>query len=244
MQPDLVSDPGWYGAPLEKEKAEVGWYREFGDTRRREEIPAAEQLWRLKTAKEWITEQFGVVPLEFCAGGNGASRTYTNNTFRIAAQVGFGWAGWNIGYLGHDMVIIGWDFAGSPDAPLVIPAPPNGHDFGITTDPEAFAKVFDQYPDYRFISINEYIGYIHADNSGLWNENEKTLRVTVDYDPHYCRFFQKHTTSWNLQLSDWLQKKMGEISSITVDGKSISVSRPVTVDIPAGTGKHEIKIAF
>ena len=34
MQPDLVSEPGWYGAPYDQEKAEVGWYREFGDTRR------------------------------------------------------------------------------------------------------------------------------------------------------------------------------------------------------------------
>jgi hypothetical protein len=39
MQPDLVSDPGWYGAPLDKEKSEVGWYREFGDVRRKKEIP-------------------------------------------------------------------------------------------------------------------------------------------------------------------------------------------------------------
>jgi hypothetical protein len=39
MQPDLVSDPGWYGAPPDKEKSEVGWYREFGDVRRKKEIP-------------------------------------------------------------------------------------------------------------------------------------------------------------------------------------------------------------
>ena len=43
MQPDLVSDPGWYGSALDKERAEVGWYREFGDTRRNREIPPAEQ---------------------------------------------------------------------------------------------------------------------------------------------------------------------------------------------------------
>ena len=44
MQPDLVSEPGWYGSPPDQEKSEVGWYREFGDTRRHKEIPAAEQL--------------------------------------------------------------------------------------------------------------------------------------------------------------------------------------------------------
>ncbi len=32
MQPDLWSPPGpWYGSALDKERAEVGWYREFGD---------------------------------------------------------------------------------------------------------------------------------------------------------------------------------------------------------------------
>jgi len=100
MQPDLVSDPGWYGASLDKEKAEVGWYREFGDTRRHKEIPAAEQLWRMKTGKQWLIEQFGVTPLQFCAGGNGTSISYFNNTFKLAAQAGFGWCGWEEGYCG------------------------------------------------------------------------------------------------------------------------------------------------
>ncbi len=54
MQPDLVSDPGWYGASIDREKSEVGWYREFGDVRRKQEIPPAEQLWRMKTAKDVV----------------------------------------------------------------------------------------------------------------------------------------------------------------------------------------------
>ena len=64
MQPDLVSDPGWYGAPIDKEKSEVGWYREFGDVRRKKEIPPAEQLWRMKTAKD-VVEQNNLVLLRF-----------------------------------------------------------------------------------------------------------------------------------------------------------------------------------
>ncbi|MBK8884879.1 MAG: hypothetical protein IPN67_21770 [Bacteroidales bacterium] len=110
MQPDLVSKPGWYGSPNDMEKSEVGWYREFGDTRRKDEIPAAEQLWRMKTAIEWLTEQFGVVPLEFCPGGLGSSVSYFNNTAKIAGKAGFGWNGWESGYLGKDMVITGWKF--------------------------------------------------------------------------------------------------------------------------------------
>ena len=62
MQPDLVSPPTWYGADLYKEKAEVGWYREFGDIRRQKEIPAAEQIFLMKTAQEWTRYQFGYSP--------------------------------------------------------------------------------------------------------------------------------------------------------------------------------------
>jgi len=40
MQPDLDSPPGpWWDAPLYEGKAEVGWYREFGDVERAEKFP-------------------------------------------------------------------------------------------------------------------------------------------------------------------------------------------------------------
>lgn len=97
MQPDLSSEPGWYNSPLDQERAEVGWYREFGDTRRHKEIPAAEQLWRIKIAKEWLTHQFGVEPLQFCAGGGGSSVSYKNNTHRLAGRADFSRYGWNNG---------------------------------------------------------------------------------------------------------------------------------------------------
>ncbi len=245
MQPDLVSDPGWYGAPLDQEKSEVGWYREFGDTRRQKEIPAAEQLWRMKTAKQWITQQFGVVPLQFCAGGNGTSTSYYNNTFKLAAQAGFGWCGWEQGYCGTDMVIIGWDFMGTSESPLIIAAPPDAHDFGIVRDPEEFAKVFSQYPEGRFMSINEFIGYIHTRNTGGWLKDHSKLVLSVDYDPHYCQYFNEQTSSWNLEIADWLEKETGGISNIKVDGKVIpSASSGLKIEVPPGTGAHKIEVKF
>ena len=245
MQPDLVSDPGWFGAQVDQEKAEVGWYREFGDTRRHKEIPAAEQLWRMKTAKKWITEQFGVTPLEFCAGGNGTSISYNNNTFKLAGQAGFGWSGWTQGYLGTDMIIVGWNFMGTTDSPLFIAAPPDGHDFGITTDPEAFAEIFNQYPESRFIGINEFIGYLHTSNSGYWNDDETQLTLILDYDPHYCMHFNNHPSSWTLELSDWLEKKTGKVSAIKIDGQNApSYPSLSKMTIPSGTGKHKIEIVF
>lgn len=245
MQPDLVSEPGWYGAPLDQEKAEVGWYREFGDTRRHMEIPAAEQLWRMKTAKQWITEQFGVTPLQFCAGGNGASISYNNNTFKLAAKAGFGWCGWDQGYCGTDMVIIGWDFMGTGESPMILAAPPNGHDFGIATNPEEFAKIFSQYPQGRFMGINEFIGYIHTNNSGYWLRDDAKLKLRVEYDPHYCQYFNNQASSWKLELSDWLENETGGISAIKVDGMVVPLSSSgLMIPVPPGTGKHTIEVEF
>jgi hypothetical protein len=98
MQPDLTSPPGpWWGAPLMDERAEVGWYREFYDVRRGHEIPAAEQKFHMQQSADWIKNEFGQLPLEFSTGGNGISRSPDNNTWRIAAETGYGYYG---GYLG------------------------------------------------------------------------------------------------------------------------------------------------
>lgn len=243
MQPDLVSDPCWYGSSLDKERSEVGWYREFGDTRRRKEIPPAEQLWRMKTSKEWLTEQFGVAPLEFCAGGLGTSSSYFNNTAKLAGEAGYGWCGWETGYLGKDMVIIGWKFFGTSESPLLVPSLPDAHDFGIVKEPEKFAEIFDIYPNGRFMSMNEFIGYLHAENSGKWDSSKGKLSISIDYDPHYCQYFETNTSSWNLEFADWLEKDPGKPSSFSVDDKVVTVSDG-KIEIPKGIGKHKIEISF
>jgi hypothetical protein len=243
MQPDLVSDPGWYGSEIEKERSEVGWYREFGDTRRGGEIPAAEQLWRMKTGMEWLTKQFGVIPLQFCPGGLGSSVSYFNNTAKLAGQAGFGWCGWETGYLGKDLVITGWKFFGTNESPLFVAALPDAHDFGVTREPEKFATIFDQHPGKRFIGINEFIGYLHAGKSGKWTDDGKKLIIDLDYDPHYCMDFGKRSTVWKLEFSDWLLKESGYVISVKVDGKT-SALRENEVTIPKGTGMHSIEIDF
>jgi len=243
MQPDLVSDPGWYGTHLEKERSEVGWYREFGDTRRLQEIPAAEQLWRMKTAMSWLKEQFGKTPLEFCAGGLGTSVTYFNNTAKLAAQAGFGWCDWETGYLGRDLVVRNWKFFGTPESPLMIPVLPDGHDFGISRDPGKFTAIFDQYPRHRFMGMNEFIGYLHAASSSAWDLKEEKLTIDVAYDPHYCQDFNERSTTWNLEFADWLLQEAGAVSSVKVDGVGIAFSG-IQVQIPQGTGEHTIEVMF
>jgi hypothetical protein len=243
MQPDLVSDPTWYGSSLDKERSEVGWYREFGDTRRKKEIPPAEQLWRMKTSKDWLTEQFGVAPLEFCAGGLGTSASYFSNTAKLAGEAGYGWCGWESGYLGKDMVVIGWKFFGTSESPLLVQSLPDAHDYGVAREPEKFAEIFDIYPSGRFISINEFIGYLHANNSGEWNKTKNKLSITLSYDPQYCQYFNKHISNWNLEFADWMEIDLEEHPSVNIDGRDGKVKNGKII-IPKGTGKHKIEVNF
>jgi hypothetical protein len=243
MQPDLTSEPGpWWGTPVDGERAEIGWYREFYDIRRGKEIPAAEQMFRMKKSAEWLKEEFGFEPLEFSTGGNGISRSPDNNTFRIAAEAGYGYYG---GYLGKDLAVEGRadsnaDFGGTDDVPLLLPAPPDGHDRGIAHDPEGFAKVFDKYPDHRFIGLDEYIGYQHAD---IKTSDNGAIKFAITYDPHYCRALIARGSNWNLHLSDWLLAKMLN-KSIVVDGKPAATAKGEWTTIPfnAGPQTHTIEI--
>ena len=243
MQPDLYSPPGpWFGSALNGERAEVGWYREFGDIRRGKEIPAAEALWRIKTGMKWLEYLFGITPLSFSKGGNGVSLSYANNTWRLAAQAGFGWVCWEGGYIGRDLAVIGWDFRGTLESPLIVEAPPDAHDKGIVEHPELFARVFREHPNVKWIGLNEFIGYTHAKVCGGRRDG---IVLRVDYDPHYCRHFKDHTSEWNLLVSDWLAKELGR-TTISVDDKTViknaDFSGQLKIKIPSGVGTHNIQI--
>jgi hypothetical protein len=242
MQPDLTSPPGpWWGSPLMDERAEVGWYREFYDVRRNREIPAAEQKFHMQQSADWILHEFGQLPLQFSTGGNGISRSADNNTWRIAAEAGYGYYG---GYLGHDLAVEGRadstaDFGGSDDVPLLLPAPPDGHDRGIAHDPEGFAKVFDKYPGYAFTGLDEYIGYQHADIQ----LSPGGAKLTVSYDPHYCRALVAKPSSWDFHVADWLRPRLQGLQ-VAVDGKTLGpIKNEVqTIAFAAGGQSHAIEL--
>ena len=244
MQPDLSSAPGpWWNAPLYDERAEVGWYREFYDVRRDREIPAAEQKFRMRQSREWIQAEFGIEPLEFSTGGNGVSRSWANNTWRIAAEAGYGYYG---GYLGKDLAVEGRadsnaDFGGSDDVPLLLPALPDGHDRGVAHNPEGFAKVFDLHPGRDFIGMDEYIGYQHAVIETA--PAPGPFKISVTYDSHYCRALAAKGSEWNLELSDWLRSRV-QGRRIKIDGKDgQTVGRESSVaHFAPGAGTHAIEI--
>ena len=246
MQPDLDSPPGpWWGSPLMDERAEMGWYREFYDVRRNREIPAAEQKFHMQQSADWIRNEFGQLPLEFSTGGNGISRSPDNNTWRIAAEAGYGYYG---GYLGRDLAVEGRadsnaDFGGTDDVPLLLPALPDGHDRGIAHDPEGFAKVFDKYPGYLFTGLDEYIGYQHADISLATDAAREMQGSSVSYDPHYGRALVSKPSTWDFHVADWLRPRLQGCRS-RVDGKSLGpvTHETQTIAFSAGATKHAIEL--
>jgi hypothetical protein len=244
MQPDLDSPPGpWWGSPLDGERAEVGWYREFYDVRRGAEIPAAVQMEHLVRSKEWLRDQFGTEPLSFATGGNGVSTSFTNNTWRLGARAGFGWYG---GYLGEDLAVQGnanatAPFGGTDDVPLILPAPPDGHDRGITMDPGAFAAVFDAHPGARFMGLDEYIGYLHAAITAPGGLSD----IEVADHPRFGRYFKTHDAAWDLHLSDWLRDQLPQANArLEVDGQARPLTRAelIAIKLPAGRPIHHIRI--
>ena len=246
MLPDLDSPPGpWWGTPLDGERAEVGWYREFFDTRRGVEVPAAVQTLHLRRSIEWLERQFGAAPLAFAAGGNAVSTSFANNTWRLAALAGFGWYG---GYLGEDFAVQGnanatAPFGGSDDVPLILPAPPDGHDRGVSLRPKGFAEVFAAYPKARFIGLDEYIAYIHASIRA----EAGGLRLEISDHPRFGRFFRSHPPTWSLHLSDWLRERMAAQSwTLKADGRTFrgefEPREWTAVEFAAGRPVHRLEI--
>ena len=245
MQPDLDSYPGpWWGAELDGEKAEVGWYREFGDTRRGfVDIPAASQVFRMRTGKKWLKYLFDIDPLSFVSGGGGVSlENYDNHTWVLAAREGFGWFCWFGGYLGPDMAVRSWLYEGTAESPQTIQAEPDAHDKGIAEHPEKFPETFAKAGrDAVYIGLNEFVGYMQA---GRQAEPAPGIGEIFNYDPHYCQHFRDNSSSWKLDVADWAREKIGG-GSILVDGNAagkVAASGEQEIAIPAGLGRHTIEI--
>jgi hypothetical protein len=198
----------------------------------------------MRRSIEWLERQFGRTPLGFATGGNAVSTSLANNTWRIAAREGFGWYG---GYLGEDFAVQGnanatAPFGGTDDVPLILPAPPDGHDRGVSLRPEGFAEVFDAYPRARFIGLDEYIAYIHASV----RTPGPGLVLDVANHARFGRYFGSHPAEWSLHLSGWFRERMtAEAWTLSVDGRATGF-RPqewTTVALAPGRADHRIEIA-
>jgi len=268
MEPDLESPPGpWWSEDLAGEASADGWYREFEGYHRGTEIPAIVQLAHLKRSIEDLQTDFGHRPLSFRPGGGGWSRSYANNTPRLAAQLGFGLfhaEPESYYYLDRDMVLdmmgIGPETGAKFDRPLQAerwPAHPDGpvfvnfHDRDMSLQPGFLNRLFAALPGgYHTLSMNEYIGVLHASikssvaAAGDW-------QIVLDFDQHYCAYFADHPSRWRLWLSDPLRDRLEALRefNISVDRKPAArlkpadLRAPLVVDIPPGVGSHVFKLS-
>jgi hypothetical protein len=267
MNWDLDSPPGpWWGSPVDGELAEVDWYNEVVDVRRgHAPVPSNDLLFIYKTGIDAIKKSFGIVPLaaEVRPGAElleGTMGGYDNG--RIAAIAGLGVS--RESYVGFDHTI---EFS------MMMPQQFTCHDLDLTaqtSDPadqteagwDSLLKMtteqlvsskiaggrrinlrdnlnwIELHKDKHWMGFNETCAYLHTDILSPGNNSMELL-----YDNHYCRYFEKESSCWTLELSDDFITDMGISAKVSVDGKVMSgvLGLKQTLDIPAGLGTHKIE---
>ena len=263
MNQDLESPPGpWWTADLSGAGSVDGWYAEFDDKLRGNEVPAVTQMFHMKRSLSEIQQDFGEQALEFKPGNNSWSKTQFNNTAELAARVGFGLFHGDDAtyYLTPERVLdmagvipdftTGYDildrlhserWPAHPDGPVIV----GFHDRDIALDHDFMQKLFAALPsNYKTLGTNEYIGMLHTQVSSSAGNNN--LQLTFDQDSHYCTYFATHPSSWQLWLSEPLrQQLMVSHTEVSVDNKparkmNASESQPemMIIDLPPGVGSH------
>jgi hypothetical protein len=241
MLPDLESPPGPFWTAAMDGAGTLGFDEEFSDRMRNREVPAITQRYLLERALEYIRMDFGVRPLFVINGGSGWSRSYPNNSPRIAAEMGFGLSHFGApGYLGRDLVIPSMEpvvlkgsWAYDQKLPTGIPWTIDApfwlvfHDRDVSLDSSALERLLTHFGDgVRYMSANEYCAYLHA----RVERDEETPSLAVFYDDHYCRYFESHESTWVLHVSDETRREW-------------KVAERQTVTIPKGLGRHIVRLA-
>jgi hypothetical protein len=266
MEPDLDSAPGpWWTADLAGEGSVVGWYGEFADQRRGEEIPAVTQVYHMERSLAELQHDFGKHALELKPGNNSWSRSQFNNTAMLAARVGFGlFHGDNATYyLDHELVLdmadVIPDFNTAYDLldvlrPEAWPEHKDGpiilgfHDRDIALDHHFIERLFAALPaNYQTLGTNEYIGIIHTQIDS--STDSTGLQLTFTRDAHYCAYFASHPSPWRLWLSDPLRKQLTASNlRVLIDDQPKEI-RPadlagetLSIDLPPGLGTHSWRL--
>jgi hypothetical protein len=266
MEPNLQSPPGpWWTADLAGEGSMVGWYAEFEDQRRGEEIPAVTQIYHMERSLAELRQDFGEQALELKPGNNSWSKSQFNNTAGLAARVDFGLFHGDKAtyYLDHELVLemadvvpdfnTGYDlldvlhperWPDHPDGPVIL----GFHDRDIALDHNFMERLFAALPtSYQTLGMNQYIGIIHTEinssaESGGW-------QLSFAQDSHYCAYFANHPSSWLLWLSDPLREQLAASRlEVSIDGKTANLRAEdfdhgtLRIDLPPGLGTHAWKL--
>ena len=102
--------------------------------------------------------------------------------------------------------------------------------------------------DMAFVSMNQYIGILHAAIDAPASEG---WQLQFRFDDTYCAYFGNHPSSWRLVLADPLQEKIRSVPAVTItvdnqrpvrlNGTNLG-REPIVFEIPAGLGAHTWKL--
>jgi hypothetical protein len=266
MEPNLEAPPGpWWTSDLSGEGSVVGWYAEFADQRRGEEVPAVTQIYHMERSLAELQEDFGAQALELKPGNNSWSTSQFNNTAGLAARVGFGLFHGDKAtyYLDHELVLdlanvvpdfnTGYDLLNvlnperwpdHPDGPVIL----GFHDRDIALDHNFMERLFTALPgNYQTLGTNQYIGIIHTQISS--SPDSEGLHLTFAQDGHYCAYFANHPSSWRLWLSDPLREQLAASHiQVSIDdkppriGEAAFTGETLAIDLAPGLGTHSWRL--
>ena len=262
---DLDSPPGpWWDGGVEGIMAHPDWYQETLDQIRRRAVPSNDMLFIYKTGRDAVEKQFGVTPLATTVRPE--DELYGDGYGRLAAVAGYG-----VGrsqYVGFDYLIqlsmMAPELLGCHDIDLV---PKSDSEIleavekrwpwtdGLKARLKAAKIVGTKNPDLDFfktdwiesrkdkkwMGYNELCAYLHSDVDAKPKDG---LTILLNYDGHYCRYFEKKPSMWTLELSDGFRRTAGGAASIYVDGKKskTTVQSRQVLEVPAGLGVRSITI--
>jgi hypothetical protein len=105
------------------------------------------------------------------------------------------------------------------------------HDRDISLDITAAERLLTSLGDgVRYLSANEYCGYLHA-RIERSDEASQPFSLVVNYDDHYCRYFASHESTWTLHLSDETRRRFQN-----------KVPESQTIHLPKGLGRHIVNV--
>jgi hypothetical protein len=270
MNWDLDSPPGpWWGSPIGGEMAVTNWYNEIVDVRRGGvSVPSNDLLFLYKSGIDAIRRAFGVVALsaEVRTGAEiSPSKPGGDDNGRVAAIAGLGVS--RECYVGFDRTIefsmmmpeqftchdldltlrtnnpadeteAGWDALLQMTTEQLIASRIAGGRRANLTDN---TKWIDDHKDKHWMGFNECSAYLHA---GITETRKSDLGIELQYDSHYCKYFEKKPSLWTLELSDAFRETVGRAASIRIDGKKskAALGPRQVLSVPAGLGTHRIEI--
>lgn len=267
MNWDLDSPPGpWWGSEIDGELAVTDWYNEVVDVRRdNAAVPSNDLLFIYKMGIDAVKKAFGVTALaaEVRPGAElktGKPGGYDNG--RIAAIAGLGVS--RECYVGFDHTI---------EFTMMMPQQFTCHDLDLTAQTDYISDETEAGWDKllklpteqlksskiaggRRINLHDNLEWIESRKDRYWmgfNETCAYLHTIISvtakdgielyYDDHYCKYFEKKSSRWTLELSDSFRKDLGSTASISVDGRKLATSPGSIqiIEVPMGLGIHNIR---